>query len=68
MGCVVIKYGKDIFPPLFVSKIATYMSMVISSRKSWMRCFQDIHSMIDVESVLPYNSVDIQQQSGVIHV
>ena len=30
--------------------------------------FQDIHSMIDVESVLLYNNVDIQQQSGVIHV
>lgn len=24
--------------------------------------------MIDVESVLPYNSVDIQQPSGVIYV
>lgn len=68
MGCVVIKYGKDIFPPLFVSKIATYMSMVISSRKKLDAGFQDIHSMIDVESVLPYNNVDIQQQSGVIHV
>lgn len=37
MGCVVVKYGKGVFPPLSVSKIATHMNKVASVRKGWMR-------------------------------
>lgn len=60
MGCVVVKYGKGVFPPLFVSKIATTSECSRRPQKRLDACFQHIHSMIDVESVLPYNNVDIQ--------
>ena len=68
MGCVVVKYGKGVFPPLFVSKIATTSECSRRRQKRLDAGFQHIHSMIDVESVLPYNNVDIQQPSGVIYV
>lgn len=37
MGCVVVKYGKGVFPPLFVSKIATHLNMVAPSKEGWIR-------------------------------